>query len=132
MKFFLAVLSFVVISFALAFPWHMIWFHDQYVAWGAFTRKEPIMVLGLFAMITQGIVIAYLFPKLQGDRHPVVEGVFYSLVLGLLVYTVMGPATAAKFQIEPVASFLATHTIFQILQFTLTGVALGLIYGKRT
>ena len=42
----------------------------------------------------------------------------------------MGPATVAKFAIEPIAEFLAYHTAFQLLQFVFTGVALGLIYGR--
>ena len=43
MKFFLAVISFIILSFAIAYPWHLIWFHDLYVSWGAVTRKEPIV-----------------------------------------------------------------------------------------
>jgi len=36
--------------------------------------------------------------------------------------------TAAKFAIEPIGTFLVYHTVFQIIQFTLTGAALGWIY----
>jgi hypothetical protein len=42
----------------------------------------------------------------------------------------MGFATAAKFNIEPVMPFLIYHTVFQAIQFILTGTALGLIYRK--
>jgi len=41
---------------------------------------------------------------------------------------VMGFATAAKIEIEPISSFLAYHTVFQLIQFVLTGTALGWIY----
>ena len=43
----------------------------------------------------------------------------------------MGFATAAKFNIEPVAPFLMYHTVFQFIQFTLTGAALGFIYKEK-
>ena len=132
MKFFLAVLSYIILSFAIAYPWHLIWFHDLYVSWGAVTRKEPIVMLGVFTMIIQGSVIAYLFPRFQKGGNPIVEGVLFSWLIGLVIWSVMGPATAAKFNIEPVPTFLTYHTIFQILQFTLTGIALGLIFGRKS
>ena len=52
------------------------------------------------------------------------------MLMGLMVWTVMVFATAAKFQIEPVWTFVLYGTIFSFLQFVVTGVALGLIYGR--
>jgi len=132
MKFFLAVISFIILSFAIAYPWHLIWFHDLYVSWGAVTRKDPIVPLGILAVIIQASVIAYLFPLFQKGNNPIIEGVLFSWIIGVVVWSVMGPTTAAKFNIEPVATFLTYHTIFQILQFTITGIALGLIYGRKS
>jgi hypothetical protein len=45
-----------------AYPWHMVFFHDLYVEWGAFQRAEPIMPLGIAAILIQGFVISYLYP----------------------------------------------------------------------
>ena len=132
MKFFLAVISFIILSFAIAYPWHLIWFHDLYVSWGAVTRKDPIVPLGILAVIIQASVIAYLFPLFQKGNNPIIEGVLFSWIIGVVVWSVMGQTTAAKFNIEPVATFLTYHTIFQILQFTITGIALGLIYGRKS
>jgi len=42
----------------------------------------------------------------------------------------MGFTTAAKIRIEPISTFLAYHTVFQLIQFIVTGAALGLIYGR--
>lgn len=133
-KFTLAVLGFVVASFALAAPWHLIWFHDQYVAMGAFTRGDPIMPFGVLAMILQGVVFAYFYPlfyKHKGGGHPIHRGIQYSLFMGLTVWTVMVLATAAKFNIEPVLDFVVFSTTFQILQFVLVGITMGLIYGRN-
>ncbi len=127
----LFVLAYFVITMAWAYPWHMVFFHDLYVSWGAFQRAEPIMPLGIAAILFQGGTIAYLYPfHIQGRDSTIAHGVVFSLVIGLMTYTAMGFATAAKFQIEPVAPFLLYHTVFQVIQFTLTGVALGLIYRK--
>ena len=133
-KFMLAVIGYVVASFALAAPWHLIWFHDKYVAMGAFTRGEPIMPFGVLAMILQGVVFAYFYPlfyKHKGGGHPAYRGIQFSLFMGLTVWTVMVLATAAKFNIEPVTDFVIYGTVFQILQFVFVGLALGMIYGRN-
>lgn len=127
-----ATLSYFVLTMALAYPWHMIWFHDLYVEMGAFQRAEPIMPLGMAAVIIQGLVIAYLYPFFYKGGHAVVQGIKFSLLMGLMVYTVMVFATAAKFMIEPVSTFLIYGTAFSFLQFTVTGVALGLIYRQKS
>lgn len=123
------VIAYFIITMAWAYPWHMVFFHDLYVEWGAFQRTEPIMQLGIAAILIQGIVIGYLYPYYkQNKNNPILNGVKFNLIIGLMTYTAMGFATAAKFQIAPVSQFLIYHTIFQLIQFTLTGIVLGIIY----
>tara|TARA_B100001989_G_scaffold243571_1_gene211414 strand:+ start:7514 stop:7924 length:411 start_codon:yes stop_codon:yes gene_type:complete len=127
------VIAYFLITMAWAYSWHMVFFHDLYVEWGAFQRAEPVMSLGITAILIQGIVIGYFYPFYDyGDGNPVLRGIRFNLIIGLMTYTAMGFATAAKFSIEPIAQFLLYHTIFQTIQFTLTGIALGLIYGQRS
>ncbi len=125
------VLAYFIITMAWAYPWHMIWFHDLYLSWGAFTRSAPVMELGVAAILIQGLVIGYLYPRSNVRRavgSSIVDGIKFNLVIGLMTYTAMGFAMAAKIEIEPVDDFLLYHTIFQFIQFTLTGTALGWIY----
>tara|TARA_R110000868_G_scaffold58219_2_gene179992 strand:- start:370 stop:774 length:405 start_codon:yes stop_codon:yes gene_type:complete len=127
----LFVLAYFVLTMGWAYPWHMVFFHDLYVEWGAFQRTEPIMALGMAAILIQGVVIAYLYPFYnKGDGSPLWRGIRFNLIVGLMTYTAMGFATAAKFQIEPVGTFLIYHTVFQAVQFTITGAALGLIFKR--
>lgn len=131
-KFGLFILSYFVITMAWAYPWHMVFFHDIYVEMGAFQRAEPLMPLGIAAILSQAIVIAYLYPyyaKIKGDG--ILSGVKFNLIIGVMTYSAMGFATAAKFNIDPVSTFLIYHTVFQAIQFALTGVALGWIYKKQ-
>ncbi|MEZ6137549.1 MAG: hypothetical protein R3C53_21895 [Pirellulaceae bacterium] len=125
----LFVAAYFVLTMGWAYPWHMVFFHDRYVAWGAFQRDEPVMLLGIAAILVQGIVIGYLYPYYNhGKGNPMIRGIRFNLIIGLMTYTAMGFATAAKFNIDPIAPFLAFHSVFQFIQFTLTGAALGLIY----
>ena len=129
-KILFVTLSYVVLTMAIAFPWHLIWFHDLYIELGAVTRQEPIIPLGILTLVIQGFVLAYLYPFYYQGGNPVIQGIKFTLIAGLLIYTVMGFATAAKIMINPVYTFLIYHTIFQLIQFILTGTALGLIYGR--
>lgn len=125
------VAAYFVITMAWAYPWHMVFFHDLYVQMGAFQRAAPIMPLGISAILIQGIVIGYLYPFFYKGQSSVRQGIVFNLIIGLMTYTAMGFATAAKFQIEPVSTFLLYHTVFQLIQFTLTGAALGFIFKEN-
>ena len=132
-RFYLSVAAYFVVTMAVAYPWHMLLFHEQYVAMGAFTRVSPIMSFGMLAIVLQGVVFAYLFPLFlqhKGGGNSLVRGVQFSLFLGLTVYSVMVFATAAKFRIEPVQEFVTYGTVFQFLQFLLVGLALGAIHSR--
>lgn len=134
-KFFLSVAAYFVITMAVAYPWHMLLFHEKYIAMGAFTRGEPIMAFGILAIILQGIVFAYFYPLFYrhvGGGAPVFRGIQFGLFLGLTIWTVMVFATAAKFAIEPVIDFVILGTVFQFIQFSLTGGAIGLIMGRTS
>lgn len=130
-NFVLSVVGYFITTMAIAYSWHMLLFHEQYVAMGAFTRGEPIMPLGMAAVFFQAIVFAYFFPLYLRHRSPgnvIRRGVEFSLFMGLTVYTVMVFATAAKFAIEPVSKFIVFGTAFQFLQFLLVGIVLGSIH----
>jgi len=46
-KFMFSVVGYFVVTMAVVYPWHMLLFHDKYMAMGAFTRGEPIMPFGI-------------------------------------------------------------------------------------
>lgn len=132
-SFLLSVTAYFVVTMAVAYPWHMLLFHERYLALGAFTRGGPIMPFGILAVILQGLVFAYFYPLFYrhvGGGAPLMRGIQFGLFLGMTVWSVMVFATAAKFEIEPVADFVMLATIFQVIQFTLVGAAIGLICGE--
>ena len=126
----MATFSYVVLTMVVAYPWHMMWFHDLYIELGAYTRAEPSIPLGMLAMLVQGIVIAYLYPYYYRSGSPILNGIAFSLIMGLVVYSVMGFAMAAKIDINPISTYLAYNAVFQFIQYLVTGIALGIIYGK--
>jgi hypothetical protein len=134
-KFVLAIVAYFVVTMATAYPWHMLLFHEKYVAMGAFTRSEPIMPFGMTAILLQAIVFSYFYPLFYrhvGGGSPIFRGIQFGLFLGMTVWTVMVFATAAKFNIEPVFDFVLLGTAFQFIQYFFVGAAIGLVYGDST
>ncbi len=129
-KVILATISYVVITMLIAYPWHMILFHDLYGEMGAYTRPEPNIALGMLSMLFQGAIIAYLYPLYSRGGHPVIQGIKFSLIIGTVVYSVMGFAMAAKIDINPISTYLLYNLMFQGIQFVVTGSILGMIYGR--
>lgn len=73
-KFLLSVLGYVVATMIVEYPWHEIIFFEKYVALGAITREQPIILLGMLTMLIQGVVFAYFYPiyyRHAGGGHPV-------------------------------------------------------------
>ena len=133
-KFLLAIVAYFVATMATAYPWHMLLFHEKYAAMGAFTRGEPIMPFGMTAIFLQALVFAWFYPLFyahKGGGQPVVRGIQFGLFMGLTVWSVMVFATAAKFAIAPLTDFVVFATVFQAIQFTVVGAAIGLVYGRN-
>lgn len=129
-KMLLAVTSYVALTMVIAYPWHMIWFHELYEGIGVYTRPEPNILLGMLSMLMQGVIIAYLYPIYYQSGSPVIQGIKFSIIIGAIVYSVMGFAMAAKIDINPISTYLLYNLAFQFIQFVVTGAVLGLIYGK--
>lgn len=126
----LAALAYVLISFALAAPWHLVWFKRLYEDLGMYNRTEPIIALGVGSMVVQGVVMALLYPRQYQGGHPVVEGLRFGFLMGLFLFSISTMANAAKIRVAPMSVFFGVQAIFHALQFAATGVAIGLIFGR--
>jgi len=132
-KFVLSVLGYFVVTMIVAVVWHLVLFEEKYQAMGAFTRKEPIMPMGMMAVILQAIIFAYFYPmyyQYKNTHASIKNGVVFSLIMGVNVWTVMVFATGAKILIEPIWDFIFLGTIFQLIQYSFVGITLGLIHRK--
>ena len=129
-KYIISTITYFILTMSIAYPWHLIWFHDVYLELGAFTRPEPIIAFGMLSIVIQGFIMAYLYSRYYRGGHPVAEGIKFGLIYGLVIYTVMAFTTVAKFDINPISTFLLYHSIFQLIQFIVTGAAMGLIFGR--
>ncbi len=131
-KFLLAWAAYVVVTFALGFIWHLMLFKKTYQALGIFSRlDDPIIPLGLSAMLIQGAILAYLYPMFPKGSGVLAEGLKFGLVLGAFIASSAVFAEAAKQKVTSLPAWLALETVYYAIQFGLAGVAIAWVYGRK-
>ena len=125
----IAILGYIVVTFALAYPWHFVWFKDLIHDLGIYNKEEPNFALGVASLLIQGAVMAYLYPffKRAGGSggHYLKQGVKFGLLMGAFLFSVSTLANAAKIEVTSIPTWVLIQFCFHGLQFTLAGVVIG-------
>ena len=129
-KFVLAVIAYIIITFAIAASWHLVFFKDLYDQLAIFTRKEPLIPLGIVSIGMQALVLAYLYPVFYKGGNPAGEGLKFGLLIGVLMASIAVFAEAGKQNVSSLSTWLTFESAYYLLQFGLVGVVVGVIYGK--
>ena len=129
--FFLAWAGYVVATFAGGALWHLLLFKQVYVELKIFTRiEDPIIPLGLSAMVLQGAMLAYLYPLVSRRVRPALEGIRFGALAGVFLATSAVLAEAGKNYVTCLGTWLALESAYYLLQFALSGLVIGLAYGR--
>lgn len=126
----LAALGYVVITFVLGFTWHLVLFKDVYESFGVYSRREPIIPMGVASMLIQGLALASLYAS-QLKANPsgrFSDAIKFNLLMGLFFASGTVLALAAKAEIPHLAAWFGYGAAFSILQFTLSGMVFGWVF----
>ncbi len=127
----LTVLAWVVATFGTQAPSHFLVFRDHYAA-VTYLRKETLFQLGVPAMLIQGIVLSVLYARFAGGKSTTKSALGFSWLTGAFLVSYTACAEAAKYMVPSVGSWIAVELAVGLVQFTLFGLLLGLIYRERT
>ncbi len=128
--FLLGAVSYLLVVFPVAYIWHLVVFKSIYDELGYFSREEPIIALGFLAITVQGLLLSYLYPFFQRGGSAVKDGLRFGFLTGIFLWSTQVVAAAAKHEIEPLPTWIAIETTYVIVQFSLVGLAMGLVHGK--
>ena len=128
-KYLKAGLAYLLVTFPLAVLWHLVVFKETYDALGIFSREEPIVALGFFVILFQGLLLSYAYPLFYRGGHPAKAGLKFGLLMGLFLWSSQVVAAAAKHEVSSLSLWLGIETAYFALQFALVGLAIGLVYG---
>lgn len=112
--------------------WHLKTFKAEYDALQLY-RSEVIIPLGLLSMLLQGLLFAWMYPKLFSTARDkwLRSAAQCALVFGVLAWSFTTPPTAAKYQMTSVTSFMALESAFTLLQFLVVAPLIALAWRDR-
>lgn len=129
LKHVLSVFAFMGVSFGVQGLNHFV-INTEHYAGIDFARPDPIIPLGLLAMVIQGLILSFAVTKLAPAGATMRNGVTVSLAFGLFLASYIALAEPAKYAAPSIASWMVTEGIASTLQFVSFGFVLGFIHKK--
>ena len=120
-------IAYIIVTFPLAVLWHMKIFRTKYMEWQYF-GEDVKPILGLAAMVVQGVVLSYGYSVLNIDHSVLLIGIYYALVMGVFLWSVHVLATMGKSSKVRHFQFLAMETVYLAIQFIIYGIAISYIF----
>ena len=128
-KYWLAVAAYVLPTFPLGYFWHLSTFKANYDALQIY-RPDVIIPLGLSSMIIQGLIFAWVYPRLFSTARQdwLASAAKFFMVFGLLAWSFLVLPTAAKVHMTSVADFMTLETAFTVLQYLVVAPLIALAW----
>ena len=130
----LAALGYTVITFALGITWHLVLFREVYETFGVYTRRQPIIPMGLGSMVIQGFILASFYARQSRSipYRPFLDAIKFNLLMGLFFVSGTVLALAAKAEVVHLAAWFGYNLAFALIQFLLSGLVFGFVFrGSR-
>lgn len=128
-KHILSILAFIVVSFVVQGLNHFVINKDHYEKID-FARSDPVMALGILAMIIQGFILTFAMTKIVTTGDLFSNGLLVSVSFGLFLASYIALAEPAKYAAPSIPSWFMTEGLASTIQFVVYGVVLGLIHRK--
>jgi hypothetical protein len=122
MRFGLAVLAYLVPTFALGVVWHLLLFKNYYEALAIY-RDDIIIPFGFLSMLIQGAAFAWIYQRAFARLTDTVlsRGLVYAAVGAVLSWSFTTIAVAAKNVMTSVPDYLVIETAFTMVQWIMVG-----------
>lgn len=125
------MLCFVAVTFAIQALSHFLVNVEHYASI-PFMREEPIMALGILAMLIQGLVLSYLYSGYsQKEGSDWKKGIKFGLLTGLFLVSYIALVEPSKFNAPSVASWIIIEGLVGIVQFGVFGLLLGIVFKNK-
>jgi len=130
MRFLLAVLAYIVPTFALGFVWHLILFKQYYEALAIY-RSDIIIPFGFVSMLIQACVFAWIYEKAFARRSGTMfsRALAYAALGAALSWSFTTLAVAAKNVMASVPDYLVIESAYTVVQWIIVGPLTALVFG---
>ncbi|MBX4196684.1 hypothetical protein KW805_03785 [Candidatus Pacearchaeota archaeon] len=128
LTFIIAVIAYIMFNFTFAMVWNMVLFKKLYARLTAgISRENPIIPLGLLAIVIQGLALATLFSLFSSGTNLIVEGPMLGLLIGSYSIVYGAFVVPAKFKIKPVSQYAILELVYGFLHFSIAGIIVAYI-----
>lgn len=128
-RYIVAILAYLVPTFALGFTWHLILFKDYYEALQIY-RGDIIVPFGFLSIAIQGTIFAWIYARgFAGQAGGwLARGLRYAAIGALLSWSFTTLAVAAKNLMASVPDYLLIETAFTAAQWLMVGPLTALAF----
>ena len=125
----LAVLAYLIPTFATGFIWHLVAFHDTYTSLNIY-RADPIIPFGFGSMLVQGLIFAWAYPRLFDTARSAWAGsaLRSGLLYAALSWSFTTVAIAAKHPMTSAGEYFLIETLFTAVQFAMVAPFMALAW----
>ena len=117
---------YVVVNLLIAVLWHLVLFKDLLDAATPFARAEPIIPLGMTAMVVHGILLIRIYPYFHRSVSPAASGLWFGAGAGLFLAAGAIWVEVGKFQFTNPMIYLGLETIYEVASFAVFGLVIAL------
>ena len=130
-RFVLAVLAYLLPTFALGFVWHLILFKNYYEALAIY-RNDVIIPFGFLSMLIQAVVFVWIYANIYGEQTSSLwsRALRYGVVGAVLSWSFTTLAVAAKNVMASVPDYLLIETAFTIVQWAMVAPLTALAFAR--
>ena len=120
MRYAVAVLVYVLPTFALGFVWHLVLFDSDYEAL-AIHHPDIIIPFGFLSMLLQAVIFTGIYEQAFARRPATLASrvLTYGALGAVLSWSFTTLAVAAKNQMTSVPSYLLIETAFTVVQWSM-------------
>ena len=93
-------------------------------------REDPIIPMGLAAMVVQGLVMSLALQAWRGLDATLANGFAVAITFGLFLIAYIALAEPAKYAVPDIPAWMRIEVIVGLLQFSVFGLVLGFIHSK--
>ena len=126
----LSVLAFMLASFAAQGLSHFV-INAAHFASIDHLRAEPIIPMGLAAMVVQGLIMSVALHQWRGRTARLVDGIIVAGAFGLFLVAYIALVEPAKYTVPNIPTWIGIEAGMGVIQFTLFGLLLGVIHAWR-
>ncbi len=117
---------YVVLNLTVAVVWHLVLFKATLAAATPFARAEPIVPLGMSAMVVHGVMLIWLYPRFHRPGSAVRSGLLFGALAGLFLAAGAIWVEVGKFRFADGVTYLVLETVYEVVSFAALGLVIAL------